>query len=133
MSPRAPAVPSRHTAGPEAEVAVAATCAGMAGMAGALEPHMETLRRELLAPDPAVLSVLLALIAVAITIRESRPAGEPLPSAPRCWAAGGGGGLRRSPLSPQCSGGSCRAGEAAGGRCCCWGSATRGRRCCSPG
>ncbi|XP_064929124.1 signal recognition particle receptor subunit beta isoform X2 [Columba livia] len=42
--------------------------AGMAGMAGALEPHMETLRRELLAPDPAVLSVLLALIAVAITI-----------------------------------------------------------------
>ncbi|KAK2538225.1 Srprb [Columba guinea] len=40
----------------------------MAGMAGALEPHMETLRRELLAPDPAVLSVLLALIAVAITI-----------------------------------------------------------------
>ncbi|NWX10886.1 SRPRB protein, partial [Caloenas nicobarica] len=38
------------------------------GMAGALEPHMETLRRELRAPDPAVLSVLLALIAVAITI-----------------------------------------------------------------
>ncbi|XP_074768782.1 signal recognition particle receptor subunit beta isoform X1 [Athene noctua] len=51
--------------------------AGMAGcgdvcvraaMAGGLEPHLEALRRELRAPDPAVLSVLLALLAVAITL-----------------------------------------------------------------
>ncbi|NXT28732.1 SRPRB protein, partial [Syrrhaptes paradoxus] len=34
-------------------------------MAGPLEPHLEALRREL---DPAVLSVLLALLAVAITL-----------------------------------------------------------------
>ncbi|XP_075572345.1 signal recognition particle receptor subunit beta isoform X1 [Pelecanus crispus] len=37
-------------------------------MAGRLEPHLEALRRELRAPDPAVLSVLLALLAVAITL-----------------------------------------------------------------
>ncbi|NXN68019.1 SRPRB protein, partial [Himantopus himantopus] len=37
-------------------------------MAGRLEPHLEALRRELPVPDPAVLSVLLALLAVAITI-----------------------------------------------------------------
>ncbi|XP_050758571.1 ovotransferrin-like [Gymnogyps californianus] len=39
-----------------------------AGMAGRLEPHLEALRRELRAPDPAVLSVLLALLAVAVTL-----------------------------------------------------------------
>ncbi|XP_068277161.1 signal recognition particle receptor subunit beta isoform X1 [Nyctibius grandis] len=41
--------------------------AGMAAMAGGLEPHLEALRQELRAPGPAVLSVLLALLAVAIT------------------------------------------------------------------
>ncbi|XP_062439087.1 ovotransferrin-like [Rhea pennata] len=36
--------------------------------AGGLEPYLDSLRRELRAPDPAVLSVLLALLAVALTL-----------------------------------------------------------------
>lgn len=57
-------------------------------MAGGLEPHLEALRREL--RGPAVLSVLVALIAVALTFRELR---EPpsLPPAPRPALAGGAG------------------------------------------
>lgn len=59
-----------------------------AAMAGRLEPHLEALRRELRAPDPAVLSVLLALLAVAVTLRELRPAGEPAPRVAPCEPAG---------------------------------------------
>lgn len=54
-------------------------------MAGRLEPHLEALRREL--PDPAVLSVLLALLVVAITIRELRPEGK-RPRSPAWGPAG---------------------------------------------
>ncbi|CAM9307852.1 unnamed protein product [Bubo scandiacus] len=72
VSPRAPPAAlartarlSRQAAGPEA--GCGDVCA-RAAMAGRLEPHLEALRRELRAPDPAVLSVLLALLVVAITL-----------------------------------------------------------------
>lgn len=57
-------------------------------MAGGLEPHLEVLRREL--HGPAVLSVLIALIAVAITFRELQ---EP-PFLLSPWPAGGQRSLR---------------------------------------
>lgn len=41
-------------------------------MAGAVEPYLDSLRRELQSPGPASLSVLLALLVVALTFRESR-------------------------------------------------------------
>lgn len=73
MSPRAR--PSRRAARPEAE----AWAATRAAMAGGLEPHLAALRREL--GGPAALSVLVALIVVAVTFRELR---EPhFPPAPR--------------------------------------------------
>ncbi|XP_065603876.1 signal recognition particle receptor subunit beta [Cyrtonyx montezumae] len=56
--------------GPMATVAkILAQCTG-AGMvmAGAAEPYLDTLRRELQAPGPAALSVLLALLVVALTL-----------------------------------------------------------------
>uniref|UniRef100_A0A493TH51 Signal recognition particle receptor subunit beta n=1 Tax=Anas platyrhynchos platyrhynchos TaxID=8840 RepID=A0A493TH51_ANAPP len=39
-----------------------------AAMAGALEPYLDSLRRELQAPGPAAFSVLLALLLVALTL-----------------------------------------------------------------
>lgn len=56
-------------------------------MAGALEPYLDSLRRELQAPGPAAFSVLLALLLVALTLRESRG---------RC---GGVRGAARPPVS----------------------------------
>ncbi|XP_025934383.1 ovotransferrin-like [Apteryx rowi] len=49
----------RGAVGPRVRAAMAA---------GGLEPYLDSLRRELRAPDPAVLSVLLALLAVALTL-----------------------------------------------------------------
>lgn len=75
-------------------------------MAGAVEPYLDSLRRELQSPGPASLSVLLALLVVALTLRESR------------FGAGAAGGRRQreaagaqafSPLS-------CSALEARAGR-----------------
>lgn len=59
-----------------------------AAMAGALEPYLDSLRRELQAPGPAAFSVLLALLLVALTLRESRG---------RCGGVRGGAGRGEAP------------------------------------
>lgn len=74
MSPRAPPFPACRGAG-----SGSVAWPRVRAMAGGLEPHLEALRREL--RGPAVLSVLIALIAVAITFRELRE--PPFPPAPR--------------------------------------------------
>lgn len=86
ISPRAPPVPACRGAG-----SGSVAWPRVRAMAGGLEPHLEALRREL--HGPAVLSVLVALIAVAITFRELR---EPsFPPAPR--PAGGQCSLKVPP------------------------------------
>uniref|UniRef100_A0A8C0VHP5 Signal recognition particle receptor subunit beta n=1 Tax=Cyanistes caeruleus TaxID=156563 RepID=A0A8C0VHP5_CYACU len=60
MSPRAPPFPACRAAG-----SGSAAWPRVRAMAGGLEPHLEALRREL--HGPAVLSVLVALIVVAVT------------------------------------------------------------------
>lgn len=75
-------------------------------MAGGLEPHLAALRQEL--GGPAVLSVLVALIAVAITFRELRepsfpPAPQPAEGAAVPAAAGSGVPLPSSSSSAPLS------------------------------
>lgn len=78
MSPRAPPFPACRGAG-----SGSVAWPRVRTMAGGLEPHLEALRREL--HGPAVLSVLVALIAVVITFRELREA----PFVPALLPAGG--------------------------------------------
>lgn len=77
VSPRAPGLPTALPGRPRGRKRKRnGDVCGPLAMAGRLEPHLEALGRELRPPDPAVLSVLLALLAVAITLREFWPAGD---------------------------------------------------------